>query len=408
MYDSLMLLDQFADRVLISPEQLAEQWRDLEQRMAVFAYAAAHVHDAGRWADDGSVTMKAWMRNHLRMSDAQAGHWLSQAGMLNRYERLGEAALDGTLSQGQLSELRRLDRPKYRPLLRDLQSDLLDTVRGLDVQATATAVDVWRQHADAVVDDDAPPAEPVRSLSYQRAGDQQLLGRLSLDDHAATEFEQAIDTALTWLGDTDTRTLAERRADALHDIVAHFNKTHQIPGTPRHHPHITLSLDAATLHQPTATHTHAGRLVNTTCTDTHLCDCVLHTVLRDPHGTPVGFGRARYTVPRPLFRQIAARDGGCRFPGCNRPVAHCEAHHITYWRHGGTTDYGNLVLLCNRHHHLVHRQRLTLELRPDATLHVTWSSTRTASSTPRGAPSRAAPAAASATSSASRIDSIPA
>jgi len=278
--------------------------------------------------------------------------------MLNRYERLGEAALDGSLSQGQLSELRRLDRPKYRPLLRDLQGDLLDTVRGLD-------------------------------------------------DHAATEFEQAIDTALTWLGDTDTRTVAERRADALHDIVAHFNKTHQVPGTPRHHPHITLSLDASTLHQPTATHTHNGRLVSTTCTDTHLCDYVLHTVLRDPHGTPVGFGRARYTVPRPLFRQIAARDGGCRFPGRNRPVAHCEAHHITYWRHGGTTDCGNLVLLGNRHHHLVHRQRLTLELRPDATLHVRWAPTRTTSSTPRGAPPRNAPPRRSVATT-NRIDSIPA
>lgn len=392
MYDSVMLLDQFADRVLISPEALAQQWRELEQRMAVFAYAVAHVHDAGRWADDGSVTMKAWMRNHLRMADGQAGHWLAQAGMLNRYEHLGDAALDGTLSQGQLSELRRLDRPKYRTLLRELQTELLDTVRDLDVQATATAVDVWRHHADAVIDDDAPPTEPVRSLNYQRAGDQQLLGRLSLDDHAATEFEQAIDTALTWQGDTDTRTLAERRADALHDIVAHFNKTHDIPGTPRHHPHITLSLDAGTLHQPTAIHTHTGRLVGTTCTDTHLCDCVLHTVLRDPHGTPLGYGRARYTVPRHMFRQLAARDGGCRFPGCNRPVAHCEAHHITYWRNGGTTDHANLVLLCNRHHHIVHQQRLTLELGPDGTLQVTWATRRVATSTPRGAPPHSAAA----------------
>lgn len=142
MYDSVILLDQFADRVLISPEALAQQWRELEQRMAVFAYAVAHVHDAGRWADDGSVTMKAWMRNHLRMADGQAGHWLAQAGMLNRYEHVGDAALDGTLSQGQLSELRRLDRPKYRTLLRELQTELLDTVRELDVQATATAVGV--------------------------------------------------------------------------------------------------------------------------------------------------------------------------------------------------------------------------------------------------------------------------
>jgi Domain of unknown function (DUF222)/HNH endonuclease len=389
MYDSVMLLEQYADRVLISPEQLAEQWRDLEQRMAVFAYAVAHVHDTGRWADDGSVTMRTWMRNHLRMADQQAGHWLAQAKMLNRYEQVGEAALDGTLSQGQLAELRRLDQPRYRPLLRELQQDLLDAVKGLDAAGTATACQVWRQRADALLDDGEPPAEASRSLRFQRADDRQLLGHFSLHDAAATEFEQAIDTAATHEGADDTRTLTERRADALHDIAAFYNKHHGVAATPRHHPHITLSLDAATLQQPLAIHSRTGVLASPTCTDTNLCDCILHTVLRDPHQAPVGYGRARYTVPRSLFRHLAARDGGCRFPGCNRPVSYCEAHHITYWRNGGTTDPHNLVLLCNRHHHVVHQQQLGLSLQPDATLRVTWADHRTATSLPRGAPPRA-------------------
>ncbi|MEY4174396.1 MAG: hypothetical protein RI900_1561, partial [Actinomycetota bacterium] len=64
-----MLLDQFADRVLLGPQQLVQQWRELERQLAVFAHAVAHVDEAGGWADDGSVTMRAWMRNHLRMSD---------------------------------------------------------------------------------------------------------------------------------------------------------------------------------------------------------------------------------------------------------------------------------------------------------------------------------------------------
>jgi hypothetical protein len=396
MYDSAMLLEQFADRVLVSPTELAEQWRDLEQRMAVFAYAVAHVHDAGRWADDGSVTMRTWMRNHLRMSDQQAGHWISQANLLDRYEHLGDAALDGTLSQGQLAELRRLDQSRYRPLLRELQHELLDAVRGLDAAGTATACQVWRQRADALLDDHEPPAEPTRSLRFQRAGDRQLLGHLSLHDAAATEFEQAIATATTHEGTADTRTLTERRADALHDISAFYNKHHAVPATPRHHPHISLSLDASTLQHPEAIHTRSGTLASPECTDTNLCDCILHTVLRDPHQVPTGYGRTRYTVPRTLFRHLVDRDGGCRFPGCSRPVSHCEAHHITYWRDGGTTDAQNLVLLCNRHHHVVHQQRLSLSLRPDATLHIAWPNHHTAASTPRGAPPRAparAPAA---------------
>ncbi len=388
MYDSRMSIDDVAEQVLVSPQELIEQWRDLERRLAVFALATAHVSDAGRWADDGSVTMKAWMRNELRMSDQQAGAWLGQAGLLNRYDAVAEAALNGTLSQGQLSELRRLDRPKYRGLLRELQGDLVDTVATLDVQSTATACDVWKQRADAVLDDGAPADEPLRSLTFQRAGDRQLLGRLSFDDAAATEFEQAIGTAITWEGDSDCRTLAQRRADALFDVVSFFNRNHTTATTPRHHARVTLSLDAGSLDGPIAVHTHSGRLVASECADAALCDCVLHTVLRDPHGVPVGFGRARYTVPPSLFRQVAARDGGCRFPGCNRPVAFCEAHHIVYWRHGGGTDYGNLVLLCSRHHHLVHRQHMRLALQPSGELEVVWPNGATRESQPRGAPPR--------------------
>jgi hypothetical protein len=384
-----MLLEQFADRVLVDPAALVEQWRDLEQRMAVFANAVAHVGAVGRWADDGSVTMRSWMRSHLRMSDAQAGMWLAQAAFLQRYERIGEAVLAGRVSQGQLAELRRLDRPKYRGLLAELQDDMVDTVQSLDVRSTEQVCDAWRQRADALLDDGEPPAEPVRSLSYQRAGDHQLLGRLSFDDAAATEFEQAIDTAITWEGEAETRSVAQRRADALFDIVAFFNKHHATAGTPRRHPHVTLSIDAGTLDRPIAVDARSGRLVTSACADAALCDCVLHTVLRDAHGTPAGFGRSRYTVPRSLFRQVAARDGGCRFPRCNRPVQHCEAHHIVYWRNMGLTDYENLVLLCSRHHHLVHQQSLNLQLMPSGDLRVAWPAGRVDTSPPRGAPPRA-------------------
>ncbi|MEP6482771.1 MAG: HNH endonuclease signature motif containing protein [Rhodoglobus sp.] len=40
------------------------------------------------------------------------------------------------------------------------------------------------------------------------------------------------------------------------------------------------------------------------------------------------------------------RDGGCRFPGCDRPPSWCEAHHIVPWSHGGRTDLADGLLLC--------------------------------------------------------------
>ena len=50
-----------------------------------------------------------------------------------------------------------------------------------------------------------------------------------------------------------------------------------------------------------------GELIDTGCAGTKLCDCIIHTILRAPDGTPLAYGRATYTVPRHLFKQVAAR-----------------------------------------------------------------------------------------------------
>src|SRR5690606_4902668 len=51
---------------------------------------------------------------------------------------------------------------------------------------------------------------------------------------------------------------------------------------------------------------------------------------------------------------LAARDGGCRFPDCDRPPSWTEAHHIVPWSHGGRTDVADGVLLCRHHHMMLH------------------------------------------------------
>jgi 5-methylcytosine-specific restriction endonuclease McrA len=57
------------------------------------------------------------------------------------------------------------------------------------------------------------------------------------------------------------------------------------------------------------------------------------------------------------------RDHRYRLPGCERPKAWCDAHHVVHWANGGPTSLSNLVLLCRRHHRMVHEPgRFTLEL----------------------------------------------
>lgn len=70
------------------------------------------------------------------------------------------------------------------------------------------------------------------------------------------------------------------------------------------------------------------------------------------NGEILSVGRKTRTIPPPVRRALEFRDRGCRFPGCTS--RHCDAHHIHHWADGGETKLSNLVLLCRRHHRLLH------------------------------------------------------
>ncbi|MFE4663392.1 HNH endonuclease signature motif containing protein, partial [Streptomyces hydrogenans] len=84
------------------------------------------------------------------------------------------------------------------------------------------------------------------------------------------------------------------------------------------------------------------------------CDADIIPVLLGSEGRILDIGRTTRIFPPHIRKAITARDQGCTFPGCTMPAPWCEAHHITYWSHGGTTSTDNGTLLCSHHHHLIH------------------------------------------------------
>jgi len=171
-------------------------------------------------------------------------------------------------------------------------------------------------------------------------------------------------------GRDEQRNWAQRRADALGDICAEWLEqcnTHEVAGV---RPHLSVLVDHSTL-AAGGTGVGGRRTVDErgwiepaqlawvgpiTGTEAQLigCDATVSRVLMAGPSQVLDVGRATRTIPPALRRAVSARDRICVGPGCERPPEHCDVHHVVFWEHGGETTLDNTVLLCRRHHRLVH------------------------------------------------------
>ena len=180
----------------------------------------------------------------------------------------------------------------------------------------------------------------------------------ALSSSAAEIVERAIHAFTDPPSDGDTRTPARRRADGLVTMAeTALAAMHAAPDGPKRAvPSCSLVIDWTTLTGEVWDRIdgeYTGTL-HRSDVERLLCDCTISRVVTGPDGLPLDVGRSRRTIPPPLDRARAARDGGCRYPGCTRPHGWTQAHHVIHWKDGGHTVLINIVSLCDHHHHVVH------------------------------------------------------
>jgi hypothetical protein len=156
-------------------------------------------------------------------------------------------------------------------------------------------------------------------------------------------------------GQPDLRSYARRQADALVELAERSLRTGDLPTQGGERPTLVLTMPYHRL----------AELVGTGVLDTgeHLpaaaarrmaCDAKIIPAVLGTEGQVLDIGRAGRTVPGPLRRAVALRDGGCTFPTCDVPPEWCDVHHWLHWADGGPTALSNLLLACPAHHRTAH------------------------------------------------------
>lgn len=166
-----------------------------------------------------------------------------------------------------------------------------------------------------------------------------------LEPEGASVVRSALEAAARPGGD-DLRTRDQRLGDALVEVAGQGVTAELVVTVPV----ATL----AAVKGAGAAETEWGALLSSEAVRRLACDSPLRRLVLDGAGMILDYGRRRRLFSGAAKRAMIARDGHCQLGRCDRPARWCEGHHVVAYSEGGTTAVNEGVLLCRRHHHLVH------------------------------------------------------
>ena len=252
--------------------------------------------------------------------------------------------------------------------LEEVTGFLLHSARGVDglaekglAAAVRHAGQVMRP--DRLVEHDADLRRAHRSLVKGPGPLGLSRYTLILDEEGAAIVDAAVDALAAPRRDADTgehdpRTPAARRADALLDLVTRaVSAPDGVPRQAKTSLVVTIGLDVLTGSCRGAGLTMAGQILTTDTLRRMACDAQLIPVVLGTNGEILDHGMGRRLFDRAQIRHLWLRDRHCTFPGCSKPAAWTDAHHLVHWIDDGPTDIANAALLCRAHHTVVHRER---------------------------------------------------
>jgi hypothetical protein len=355
-------------------------WSLQQKVMALLLGVVREVDGSGLAREAGAASTAAWLRGRLHLSPGAARLLVGDAERLDAGPHaVREAVAAGAVTVDQARIIARTVESVHAEAgvvaAEKAVGMLLDWAGEFDP-------DSLRKLADRILDHVAPEvaeraqhraldaaerrAQRDRFLNLSPQPDGRL--RLSglLDTEAGTTLCTALDPLARPHGQDDERTPGQRRHDALGEVCRVALRSGELPdsgGTP-------TQVVVTTKNDPLVRQLSAGTLdtgvqLSAETVRRLACDAAILPAVLGGAGQVLDVGRQRRLFTGSIRRALVLRDRGCAFPNCDRPPRWTAGHHVTHWSDGGPTSAENGVLLCGRHHRVIHNDGWQVRIAPD-------------------------------------------
>jgi len=338
----------------------------------------------GGWQQPGVNSCAHWLHWKCGLGIGVAREKVRVARALPELPRISGAFGAGRVSYSKVRAMTRVATP-------DNEEVLLNTALHGTAAHVETQVRLYRRWKRQEALQRENQRQAVRELSWHidETGCWVFRGRFTPEQGAliARALEHAMDAQFTELRDEPrevsedierdqlqgpamSEPIAQRRADALERVAAGYLARPEPASTGGDRCIVHLHTDIGTLRADGDG--AEAEIENAPGRGSHVpaetsrrlaCDAAVVHWRETADGEPLSVGRKTRTIPPAIRRALKRRDGGCRFPGCSA-TRFVDAHHIHHWADGGETRLDNLVLLCRRHHRLLHEGGYSIDSRP--------------------------------------------
>ena len=326
-----------------------------------FSQDAAAFAATDEYEEQGAVSPNHWIRINCHMGSGAAGDRLAVGEQLRGLPESGQAMLEGEIGFTHLALIARTATAIAEaegPAKPFDESRLLDKAREYSVARFRDFCDHSRHAADAegYARDEAARVE-ARSLTLTTGQGGMVWIRGVLDPEGGAALRTALEPLSKPAGKDDGRKLDRRLGDALVEAAHHLLDGGAGAQPGRQLPQLQITTTLETLLGQCgapAADLEFSLPISAKAVERIACDCNVTRILLGSDSMVIDVGRSKRVISPAQNRALRARDKVCRWPGCDRPASWTVGHHLIHWVRGGRTDLENLVLLCHRHHWLVH------------------------------------------------------